>query len=129
MATIPAAADGMTYTQLGADLAALGFTVTEDRYYSNTVSAGVVISTSPAPGTTHVVGTGVTVNVSLGPHLVTIPSSVVGLSAFQAAKDLEALGLYVYREVGSPLAPVQGTEPAVGTAVLYGSSVVLVTSG
>jgi serine/threonine protein kinase len=129
MATIPASADGMTYTQLDADLVALGFIVTEDRYYSTTVSAGVVISTDPVPGTTHVVGTGVTVNVSLGPHLVTIPTSVVGLSAVQAAKDLEALGLYVYRVAGSPLGTVQSTEPAAGTAVLYGSSVVLVTSG
>jgi serine/threonine-protein kinase len=129
MATIPASADGMTYSQLDADLAALGFIVTEDRYYSTTVSAGVVISTDPVPGTTHVVGTGVTVNVSLGPHLVTIPTSVVGVSAVQAAKDLEALGLYVYRVAGSPLGTVQSTEPAVGTAVLYGSSVVLVTSG
>jgi len=129
MATVPAAADGMGFTQLRAELLALGFPVSAERYYSNTVPAGTVISTAPAPGTTQVVGTAVTVNVSLGPHLVTIPSSVVGVSDGQAAKVLASIGLYVYRVIGSPLEPVQSTQPAVGTAVLYGSSIVLVTSG
>jgi serine/threonine-protein kinase len=95
--------------------------------YSNTVPAGDVISTEPVPGASEVVGTAVTVTVSLGPHLVTIPASVVGLSARDAATLLGRIGLNVYETLGSPLEPVSGTQPAVGTAVLYGKSVVLVT--
>jgi serine/threonine-protein kinase len=129
MATIPASADGMTFSRLDAELVALRFPVTEYRYYSNTVPAGEVISTDPTSGSTEVVGTPVAVNVSLGPHLVTIPSSLVGLSDGEAAKVLARIGLYVSRVAGSPLEPVQGTEPAVGTQVLYGSSIVIVTSG
>ena len=86
--------------------------------------------TSSAPnrsGAAEVVGTTVTVTVSLGPHLVTIPASVVGLSTRDAAVLLERIGLNVYETLGSPLQPVSGTQPAVGTAVLYGKSVVLVT--
>ena len=129
MAVIPPSADGMTFTALDGDLVALGFEVRQSRYYSDTVAAGMVISTSPAPGTRHVVGSTVMVNVSLGPHLVTIPSSIVGKTADEAAKVLSGLGLGVYRVIGSPLALVTGTQPAVGTAVRYGLSIVLVTNG
>jgi beta-lactam-binding protein with PASTA domain len=49
------------------------------------------------------------------------------LSVDQAVKVLSRLGLYVYEVQGSPLSAVTGSQPAVGTAVLYGKSVVLVT--
>jgi eukaryotic-like serine/threonine-protein kinase len=127
MATVPAAAAGMSFTHLEADLEAAGLRVAEYRYYSNSIAAGVVISTEPGPGTSQVVGTTVTVNVSLGPHVVTIPSSIVGLSPEAAAKVLGALGLYVYKTVGSPLENVTATQPPVGSPVLYGKSIVLVT--
>ena len=128
MATVPAGADGMPFTQLAPTLKALRLGVSEEQSYNDNVKAGYVISTSPAPGSTEVVGTLVTVDVSLGPHLVTVPGSVVGLSSEQAARVLQGLGLYVSRVVGSPLSPVASTEPPVGTPVLYGSSIVLVTS-
>ena len=67
MAVIPSSAEGVTFTVLHGELAASGFKVDEARYYSDTVAAGVVISTAPAPGTRHVVGSTVTVNVSLAP--------------------------------------------------------------
>lgn len=128
-AVVPATADGSSFARLAPELVARGFRVSEEQYYSNSVPAGAVVSTNPPPGTEQVVGTTVTVAVSLGPHLVVIPASVVGLSVDQATKLLSGLGIYVDGVVHSPLAPVQATEPAVGTSVLYGSSIVLVTSG
>jgi serine/threonine-protein kinase len=127
MALVPSFASSTTYDQMVADLTKLGFHSTELTSYSNTVPAGVVLSTNPSPGTREVVGTTVTITASLGPHLVTIPASVVGLSARDAATLLGRIGLNVYETLGSPLEPVSGTQPAVGTAVLYGKSVVLVT--
>ena len=126
-ALVPAFSSSTTFGQMVADLKGLGFNSTEVTTYSKTVPAGDVVITGPLPGTRKVVGTTVTVTVSLGPHLVTIPATVVGLSAQQAARLLEGIGLNVYETQGSPLEPVTGTQPAVGTAVLYGKSVVLVT--
>jgi eukaryotic-like serine/threonine-protein kinase len=127
MALVPAFGSSTTYVQMVADLKRLGFHSSELTRYSNTVPVGDVIATDPLPGAREVVGTTVTITASLGPDLVTIPASVVGLSPGQAAKLLEGIGLYVNQTEGSPLEPVTGTQPAVGTAVLYGKSVVLVT--
>jgi beta-lactam-binding protein with PASTA domain/tRNA A-37 threonylcarbamoyl transferase component Bud32 len=127
MAVVPAFASSTTFDQMVAALTKLRFHASEVTTYSNTVPAGGVISTEPVPGAREVVGTAVTITVSLGPHLVTIPASVVGLSARDAATLLGRIGLNVYETLGSPLEPVSGTQPAVGTAVLYGKSVVLVT--
>jgi beta-lactam-binding protein with PASTA domain len=127
MAVVPGFASSTTFDQMVADLTKLGFHSSEATTYSNTVPAGDVISTEPVPGAREVVGTTVAVTVSLGPHLVTIPASVIGLSTRDAATLLERIGLNVYETLGSPLEPVSGTQPAVGTAVLYGKSVVLVT--
>jgi serine/threonine-protein kinase len=127
MALLPALATGTTFDQMVADLKAVGFYSSEVTTYSNQVPAGDVISTDPGPGTRQVVGTTVTVTVSLGPHLVTIPASVIGLSPRDAAQLLQGIGLGVYAVEGSPLALVTGTQPPVGTAVLYEKSVVLVT--
>jgi eukaryotic-like serine/threonine-protein kinase len=127
MAVVPGFASSTTFDQMVADLTKLGFHSSEVTTYSNTVPAGDVISTEPVPGAREVVGTTVAVTVSLGPHLVTIPASVIGLSTRDAATLLERIGLNVYETLGSPLEPVSGTQPAVGTAVLYGKSVVLVT--
>jgi len=128
VATVPSAAVGMPFSQLAAELHTLGLVAQPERFYNDNVRPGLVISTNPPPGSQEVVGTVVVVNVSLGQHLVTIPPSIVGFSVEQAAKALSELGLYVSRVSGSPLAPVASTEPGVGTAVLYGSSIVLVTS-
>jgi serine/threonine-protein kinase len=127
MAVVPALGSATTYDQMVADLKRLHFKSSELTSYSNTVPAGDVITTDPSPGAREVVGTTVSITASLGPHLVTIPASVVGLLPGEAAKVLEGIGLNVYETQGSPLDPVSATQPAVGTAVLYGKSVVLVT--
>ena len=126
MVTVPPAADGSPYTHLAAQLAVLHLAVHEVQEYSNTVPQGVVIATSPAPGSSQVVGTEVTVTVSLGPHLVSIPSAIIGMTQGEATDYLLKLGLYVSGVQGSPLAAVTGSVPAVGTSVLYGKSITLV---
>jgi serine/threonine-protein kinase len=126
-AVVPPVAPGTTYVSLEAALKAATFKVVKLTAYSNDVPAGEVLWLSPPPGTRRTVGSTVTVNVSIGPHTVTVPAGIVGLSVDQAVKVLSRLGLYVYEVQGSPLSVVTGSQPAVGTAVLYGKSVVLVT--
>ncbi len=126
-AEVPVATRGTSYLALEAALKVAGFQVVELTTYSNDVVSGGVLSVSPPPGSRQVVGSTVTVTVSLGPHMVTMPGSIVGLSVDQAVKVLSRLGLFVYEVQGSPLSRVTGSQPAVGTPVLYGKSVVLVT--
>ncbi len=57
--------------------------------------AGQVLSQEPQPGTGLESGETITVWVSLGPELVAIPSSLVGLAAEDAAVSLSAVGLSV----------------------------------
>jgi serine/threonine-protein kinase len=127
MAVVPPVASGTSFAALGAALRAAGFKVADLTVYNDDVPAGEVVSVSPSAGTREVVGSTVTVTVSIGPHTVTVPAGIVGLSVDQAVKVLSRLGLYVYEVQGSPLSPVTGSQPAVGTAVLFGKSVVLVT--
>jgi serine/threonine-protein kinase len=127
--TIPSPSAGVALAQYQGELTGMGFTLRPAQYYYNdTVPSGVVLTTAPPPGTTLVFGSPVTVDVSMGPHLVRIPSSVLGVPGYEAAKLLEQIGIGVYQTQGSPLAAVTSTQPAVGTQVLYGKSVVLVTN-
>jgi serine/threonine-protein kinase len=126
-AVVPLVVPGTSYAALRAELKAAGFKVVELTAYSNDVPSGGALSVRPSPGAREVVGSTVTVSVSIGPHMVTIPGSIIGSSVDQAVKTLSRLGLYVYEVQGDPLSPVTGSQPAVGTAVLYGKSVVLVT--
>lgn len=57
--------------------------------------AGQVLSQEPQPGTGLEAGETITVWVSLGPELVAIPSSLVGLAAEDAEASLDAVGLSV----------------------------------
>jgi serine/threonine-protein kinase len=109
-----------------ATLSGLNLKAVENDEYSTTVPKGQVISTSPAPGASEPVGTTVTVNVSLGPHLVAVPD-VHGQSVDAATAALQAVGFNVSGVTGNPTAPVTRTAPAAGTQALFGSSVTLVT--
>jgi beta-lactam-binding protein with PASTA domain/tRNA A-37 threonylcarbamoyl transferase component Bud32 len=127
-ATVPSyEARATSYTEMRTLLAGAGFKVGETTTYSDTVPSGDVVAVSPLPGTSLVVGTTVTVTVSLGPHMVVVPQSIVGMSVDQAANELYTVGLGVYGVQGNLRAPVTGSQPAVGTPVRYGSSVILVT--
>ena len=116
-----------SYTAAAAALQAAHLQPSEQLVYSDLVSPGLVVITSPPPGRSVVYGSPITVEVSKGPHLVTIPTSIVGESVSVATSQLEALGLGVSGVTGNPAANVTGTTPGVGQAVRFGSYVQLVT--
>jgi serine/threonine-protein kinase len=76
------------------DLTRLGLKPVYTEAYSNSVTKGYVIGTSPAAGATVDRGGNVTVSISLGPELVAVPD-VVGLTVEQAVRRLENAGLVV----------------------------------
>lgn len=123
---VPSLAAGATFDAAQSALHAAGLVATQVSDYSNTVAKGDVISLSPASGTTVTVGSNVTVDVSIGPHYVTVPN-LAGDSVGAAVQALAADGLGVAGTNGNPINSVTATSPASGTQVLYGSSVTLVT--
>lgn len=99
--------------------------------YSDTVAAGDVVRTDPAPGKTVPVGSSVKVFTSKGAAPVNVPH-LNGESEARARRQLEELGLVVTVEQGfSPdeeAGDVFGTEPAAGTTLAKGSAVTLKVS-
>ena len=107
-------------------LEALRLVPIEHLAYSNGVVKGVVISTSPAEGTTGVrVGSSVEVIVSRGPRLVTVPT-VTNEPVAEAVRTLQRAGLTVNEQIGPPFATkATTTNPAPGVAVAIGTAVTL----
>jgi len=120
---------GSTYAMASAAVTAAGFVPAQAKQYSATVPAGQVIGTTPDPSAgPQPFGSTVTVNVSLGPQPVTIPTSLVGESVATATAALQALGLHVAGPYGPPgSTTVLSTDPAVGSSVLPGTTVNLYT--
>jgi len=121
---VPAVAGaGSTYASAAAALTAAGFAPTASNLYSSTVPAGQVIGTVPPAGGPQPFGSAVTVQVSLGPQPVTVPS-LTGDSPSAAVAALQALGLVAGGPYGPPGArTVLSTSPAGGTSVPVGSTV------
>jgi len=115
-----------TFAQAQTALAGVGLTAVEVDQF-NDAPAGQVVSTTPPNPTVVVVGTQVTVTVSKGPDLVTVPS-VAGQGVLSATAFLDARGLNVDAVVGSPNKPVTATSPPAGARVRRGSAVRLYTS-
>ena len=110
-----------------AALAAAHLHPVERLVYNNVVPAGEIVYTSPPPGAEVRWGADITVEVSEGPHLVTLPSGIAGEAVAAATNELQSLGLAVSGVSGNPAAAVTGTDPPIGTAVRVGSAVQLVT--
>jgi serine/threonine-protein kinase len=123
---VPAIAAGASYADYSASLAHSGLVVSEALYYSNNVPDGDVISATPGPGASVVIGTLVSVAVSRGPHLVAVPN-VTSQSVGTATQELSSYGFPVTEVLGNPLGTVTATKPAAGTMALYGSPIVLRT--
>ncbi len=115
-----------SYSAAQAALAADQLQAVDVPEYSNTVPAGQVIITSPAPGASIPVGSQVTVEVSKGPQLIAVPN-VYQDTATEAAQALQGDGFVVSGTEGSPTNLVTGTNPAQGTEVPVGSSIVIIT--
>jgi serine/threonine-protein kinase len=102
----------------------LKVTVSED--YNDTVPAGQVAGTKPGAGSSVGRDSTVTLIISKGPQLVTVPD-VTGKSAVAAASQLQGLGFKVTNTYGPPGGTVFVTTPAAGTKVKKGSSISLYT--
>jgi serine/threonine-protein kinase len=118
--------NGASFAAAHATLAAANLTAIERDDYSDTVPRGQVIGTDPPGGTTVTVGSKVTVIVSKGPHLVSVPY-VAQESVGAASQALASYGFQVSGVTGNPIATVTGTSPPGGTPAHYGSPVQIVT--
>ncbi|WP_194947987.1 Stk1 family PASTA domain-containing Ser/Thr kinase [Actinomyces trachealis] len=97
--------------------------------YSDTVEVGKVISSSPSADAANVyAGDTVDLVVSKGQQMVTVPD-VSSMNEQQAKTTLEQAGFKVQvQKVRRPFLTfkdIEGTEPATGTSVKYGSNVTL----
>lgn len=117
---------GQTVAAATGALQKLGFTVVASaQQFSDTVPQGDVISQTPADGTGFR-GDTVTLIVSKGPLLITVPD-VTGQPTQKAQAALEALGLKVTvrRYFGGLFNTVRATDPGKGQKVRRGSTVTL----
>jgi beta-lactam-binding protein with PASTA domain/predicted Ser/Thr protein kinase len=116
-----------------AALVGLGFTVTQEKDFSDSIALGKVIRTDPPAGASAPKGSDVILVVSKGPRTFPMPG-VVGQSRGAATAQLEALGLSVNTvflppSPGSPPGIVVYQGPAEGTPVHAGSQVTIYVSG
>jgi beta-lactam-binding protein with PASTA domain/tRNA A-37 threonylcarbamoyl transferase component Bud32 len=119
--------DVRSYMAAAAALRRAHLAPSEQVEYNDVVAKGWVIITSPAPGATAIYGTPVEVEISRGPHDVTVPV-VAGLTVSQADQTLKADGLDVTGVTGDPSGRVRRTDPPSGRTVLYGAPIQIVTT-
>jgi len=123
---VPSVTADTSFTQAKQALGAVGLLATEVAEPSTTVPAGQLIGTSPATGVAATVGTTVTVYVSTGPPVVTVPN-VTGDSVPTATAAMQKAGLTVSNVYGPPGGHVFTTNPAAGQQVRKGTGVNLYT--
>jgi serine/threonine protein kinase/beta-lactam-binding protein with PASTA domain len=103
------------------------FHVTTLTEYSDKVQAGYVIGVSPRGEA--LLGSTVTVRVSRGPHLVTVPSIHLGTPVAQAEQALKDVGLVpavsVLGGTAGPGTYALYTKPGADEQVVYGSTVTI----
>ncbi len=107
-----------------ATLTGLGLKVDVDEEYSESVPKGEVISISPKEGATAHRGDTVTLKVSQGPPLVTVPN-VVGQSESNAKQKLQDAGfkVEVHKPLGFAVFGVNSQSPSGGSKAPKGSTV------
>jgi serine/threonine-protein kinase len=71
---------GKTYDDAANALAAVGFKASRADVFDDKIDVGKVVGTDPAAGQSVPKGSTVTINVSKGPEMVTIPSDIVGMT-------------------------------------------------
>jgi len=124
---------GLTATTASIELHNEGLKVrTGTGVFDNSVAKGDVISTVPAMGSRVAKGTAVTVIVSKGPHMITVPQ-VTGGSLAAARKALRQAGLVPGTVSNEPSATIQAgivisTNPAAGTSWPQSKPVAVVVS-
>jgi serine/threonine-protein kinase len=120
---------GLTLPAAEKDLRKHGFKFSVQKSYSNAVK-GHVISQVPPANSHHLRGISVTLTVSRGPHLVTVPS-VVGEQQADAETAIRDAGLEprsVTTNSNSPAGQVTNEDPGAGNSIRVGSVVTLTIS-
>ncbi len=123
---------GLTQANASSAITAAGLTVgTVSTQNSSTVATGNVISQSPSAGSSVAQGSAVSLVVSLGPVVATVPN-VVGLTQANAATAITSAGLTVgtvtTQNSSVAAGDVISESPSAGTSVVPGSAVNLVVS-
>jgi eukaryotic-like serine/threonine-protein kinase len=100
---------------------------------SDTVAAGLIISSDPAPGEDADVGSTVNYVVSSGAEAITIPAEIVGRTEAEARQILQTAGLQAaprsqQERSDQPAGTVIGSDPEPGTQLARGSAVTLIVS-
>jgi eukaryotic-like serine/threonine-protein kinase len=106
-----------------------GFRFSVRKHYSS-ATKGNVISQNPPANSHHARGTSVTLTVSRGPHVVTVPS-VVGQQQADAETALRDAGLrasVTRQNLDQPAGQVTNEDPSGGATVPFGSTVTLTVS-
>lgn len=124
--TIPDDLAGRSFDEAAAILDELGLVAVRVDEPSEEVAEGFVVRTEPAGGNQVARGAEVTVVVSSGPPMVTIPD-LRGRTPSEAADVLEGLGLVVAGTRGPPNQNVVSTDPEAGTTVRRGTEVTIIT--
>jgi serine/threonine-protein kinase len=119
---------GLTFDEAKDRLEQAGLVAVEAKVFSSDVESGKVIGTTPPAGSEVERGFEVTVEVSKGPDLVTVPN-VAGDNLETAIKKLERAGLEVTDIEGNPSRQVLATDPPEGERVPRGSGVVIIMRG
>jgi serine/threonine-protein kinase len=114
-----------SYADAASILSGVGLKPTRQDVFSDSVPAGNVVTTLPAPSATAHQGQTVVVKVSKGPPLVRVPD-VTGDSDTDATRILEVQGFHVeeHRLGGGPKQVLHQT-PSAGSMVPRGSTVVI----
>ncbi len=123
--TIPTIAAGTPYTDAERTLADAGFKVKRIDAFEDRIAKDTVVSISPTGSA--VKFSTITVTVSKGPHLVTIPQIPELTPVATASARLEGLGLKVVVRTafGGQSELVVGMDPPAGTVLPVGSTVTL----
>jgi serine/threonine-protein kinase len=111
-----------------AQLVEMHLTASCTQVYDDLTPVNVVVGTTPPAGTPNVAqGTAVTINVSKGPQMVTVPN-VIGKTVAAAKKKLQDAGFVVHVDlpIYSPSAHVFDQTPEGNTRATKGSTVVLI---
>jgi eukaryotic-like serine/threonine-protein kinase len=121
---------GLTLSDAISKLNAQSLNADPHDVFSATAPAQTVVGQAPAGGVQVFTNTKVRLNVSQGPHLVTIPN-VVGTPFANAQSSLKGAGFVVVRKnapADQPKGEVVATDPQTGTSVAKGSTVTVTVS-
>jgi serine/threonine-protein kinase len=114
----------LSFDQASQQLTAAGFSVARADDFSSTVPKDQVIGTDPPAGQSANRGASVTVHVSKGPEMVTVPN-LVGKTLDAAQQQLQSLGFDIDTQSYLPGRLVRAQSPAAGTSVTKGTKVTL----